>query len=171
MKTNYKKINFRLEESIYNNLKELSDKYNISMNLLINEILKSDECIEIQKKLKLKNRSEDLVEFRFFIPKDEYEIFRDSSNKFGYKSPTSFFKFLIKKLLYKDMILNNIEIDEIKKTKTSINKLGNNLNMLLKELYKKEFGIDKDILNSINQNAKDIFLEIEKFNENIKRLI
>lgn len=77
---------------------------------------------------------------RVNLSKDEYEILSKLAKKNGFNSVSKEVKFIILNAIYKNQsFFNNIEMADLKNAVGSVNKLGSNLNQILKNLRQKDY--------------------------------
>lgn len=158
------------EKKIYKGVrinKEILDKINqilTTSNFNFSEFVNSALYYFLENK---KNKKDEISKLEFYniydkfekdirikFPKQEYEILEILAKAHGFNSVNKEVKFLLINFTHDEKLFNNVEMKELKNSITDINKLGRNLNEILKE-YKKArypFGYDKlikdELLNS-----------------------
>ncbi len=166
-------INLKLKPFIYNQLKELRSKYKLPITSMINMILAEklqDELDNIEKtpaiqiSKMMKNQKLDYYqieadkEVRLKITNKEREYLINQAKITGTDNLTNEIRHRLLKSIYKQEILNPLELKEFKNLVYQIKMIGLNINGIFKRVnFKEELKNDDyiNLQNSINDvNAK-----------------
>lgn len=159
VKNNNIKLSFRIRKNNNEYLENIAKEYNISKNELINQL------IEFSKKnnnvFRLDNNKSSykiFKEVRIKLSEDEFDFLKKEQNNHAFKSLSKEIKFRINNTIYNNAFFTNIEMQELLKNNADINKLGRNLNELVRFIKSKsnqnielDDGIFKDMLLQIKE--------------------
>lgn len=175
-----KKYLLTLSEENKNFIIELKDKYKISFNKIINKIIqKSKENLQDNSNLidnKNFHYSDLKKEIRIKITDDEYRLLKNLSTESGYTTPTKQARLILLNHLNQNKFYSKIELDEFIKTRSDINKVGQNLYQLLKALRERNFvrindSVLEKTINEINDKIDELCLELNNIIMNSKSRI
>ena len=163
---NEKKVkkSFRIETEILEQIETILDKSNHSFSDFVNSAL----FHFLEKKSFIKYG---INEFKFGDQKErklrvdfsnaEYEILSKLAKKNGFNSVSKEVKFITLNAIYKNQnFFNNIEMKDLKNAIGSINKLGSNLNQIVKILNQKDY-------RNFSFNYKTFEPHLQSIDENI----
>ena len=148
----------------YEKIKIFLSNNNIKFSNLINFSLYQSFQTSKENDLKLlvkgNNRSKSI---RVELSQEEFEFLSNLAKSHGFNSAKQEIKFLLLNFISKDKIPTNIEMNNLQNAINNLNKLGRNINEIVKFLREKrsyEFNINfdklKDILSQTNSQISEI---------------
>ena len=148
----------------YEKIKIFLSNNNIKFSNLINFSLYQSFQASKENDLKLlvkgNNRSKSI---RVELSQEEFEFLSNLAKSHGFNSAKQEIKFLLLNFISKDKIPTNIEMNNLQNAINNLNKLGRNINEIVKFLREKksyEFNINfdklKDILSQTNSQISEI---------------
>lgn len=157
------KNNLKILENIKNNSKIpitriiniLISKFNTNIDFLNNKIIDNEETVI---KIKLTN--------------NEKEFLKNEAEKSGSNTLTSEVKFRLLNTIYKNKYFTNNELIELSKNTYELNKIGVNINQILKKINKENNINNEELKNIINElkikinDNNTTINEIVKFTKN-----
>lgn len=163
---NEKKVkkSFRIESEILEEIEKFLTKSNYSFSEFINSALY--HFLEKKSFLKysvdeFKFGNQKAKNLRVNFSDDEYQILLKLAKKNGFNSVSKEVKFITLNAIYKNQnFFNNIEMKDLKNAIGSINKLGSNLNQIVKILNQKDY-------RNFSFNYKTFEPHLQSIDENI----
>ncbi len=165
-----KNINLRLDDNNDKKLDEIKKKTNISkteiINILISKLDESDDFIDNEQVPK-----EDTI-IKIKLTQSEKKYFLNQSNKSGANSLTSEVKFRLLNSIYKNKFFTNNELKELSKNTYELNKIGININQILKRSIKENLIDNQELLKVLEdlkvsiKNTQDEFYNFIKYTTN-----
>ncbi|MBS9782724.1 MAG: hypothetical protein KGV43_02845 [Arcobacter sp.] len=144
----YKNINLRLSEENFRKLNNIKKKTNISRTELINILIsKLDDNNEF---LDNEVYSEENTIIKIKLTQTEKEYLQNQSEKSGATSLTNEVKFRLLNTIYKNQFFTNNEMKELSKIIFELNKIGVNINQILKRSIKENIIDSQDLLAVLN---------------------
>ncbi|ELZ2420758.1 hypothetical protein THJ86_001056 [Campylobacter coli] len=166
------RINVNIDDENIKFLYQLKKKSKISINKIINHIIR--EVSNGNKKFSLIDNDDNqelTKEIRIKLTIKEKEKLDEFSNFIGFNNSTSGARFVILNSLHKEKFFTKAEVNEFIRMRYEINAIGKNIFQLLKNLRERNFVIikDKDIETMINDTRESIEVLSEKLEKLIDR--
>ncbi|EGD5552743.1 hypothetical protein IBH23_000989 [Campylobacter coli] len=166
------RINVNIDDENIKFLYQLKKKSKISINKIINHIIR--EVSNGNKKFSLIDNDDNqelTKEIRIKLTSKEKEKLDEFSNFIGFNNSTSGARFVILNSLHKEKFFTKAEVNEFIRMRYEINAIGKNIFQLLKNLRERNFVIikDKDIETMINDTRESIEVLSEKLEKLIDR--
>lgn len=173
------RFSFRLDKSNEEFLNSLKEKHNISknemINIIINEYKNKFKKVDFLKKQKDYKYNKVV---RIKLTDEEVSFFEKSMNEHNFSSLTKELRYRIVNSIYKDKLFSNLDMKELTNANNDINKIGRNLNQLvrvIKEKSDKKLIINEDglkkLLENIFNGIKNINLIVSKSKQDLDNRI
>lgn len=169
----------KLSEENFNFIKSLKEKENTTFNEIINAMIN----LYIEKRQQdtisrvSKNESES-HKIYIYLTNTEYEFLKEQSQKHGFSSVTKEVKFRLLNNIYESKLFNNIEMYELANMMVDLNKIGRNINQLVKILQERatsKFNFNFDnfstILFDINLKINALDKEISSYRTKLNQRV
>ncbi len=163
-----KDIKLRLEDINYEILNKIKNKTNIPITRIINMVIKTLESDnEFINSKNISDMTETILKVK--ITKSEKDFLQEQAIKNGSSSLTSEVKYRLLNTIYREKYFTNIELSTFIRTKGEVNKVGINLNQLLKLLNKKSsLNVNEEILKNM---ISDINIKVSNLSNELENII
>ncbi|OCS32882.1 hypothetical protein GZ989_011430 (plasmid) [Campylobacter fetus] len=161
------RINDEVETIVNNFLSNSAYTFSDVVNsALYNFILDENNNLSKEFDTMISNiNNQDIKDLHIYISSKEYKILKELSIKHGFKSVTKEVKFLLINLLNSDSpIFNNIEMSELRVACAELNRVGRNINQILKLLYEQDF-------HNFKINYENLMTAINDANDKISKVV
>ncbi len=151
----------KLSKANYDFIQSLKEKENATFNEIINAMISRYLEDKNNKLILTKKRKPIDHKLTIFITQDEYYFLQEQAIYHGYSSATKELKFLLTNLIYNKAIFSNINMGEMQNAINDMNKLGRNINELIKILKEKKDAKINLNIDRIGSLLNDIYSKID----------
>ena len=164
----------KLSKENYEVIKSLKESENATFNEIINAMISRYTENKNEKLARVKKRTPSNHKIIALLTQDEYTFLQEQAKYHGFSSATKELKFRLTNSIYSNGIFSNIEMKDMMIALTDLNKLGRNINELVRILKEKKdakinINIERigDLLNNIYSKIDTIGSKITNYQKQL----